>query len=249
MGDRIPVIAANWKMNMSNQEAVSFLMEFNPLVKAVEGVEILVFPPFTALSECMAAIGSNVKIGAQNMHSEPNGAFTGEISPLMLSSLGVDHVIIGHSERRAYFNETDGSVNQKVISAMENAMTPLICVGESLERRESGQAKQVVEAQLGKALEGVGEPQRLVIAYEPIWAIGTGRTATSAEAQDMHAHIRKVLINKYGDLANQTRIIYGGSVKPDNIKELMAQPDIDGALVGGASLDAQSFAAIVRYDG
>ena len=248
---RKKIIAANWKMNMTLTETENFLQAFRPEVEEVTTVEIVIAPPFTALAKLSELLGGSQKIrlGAQNFYFEKSGAYTGEISATMLRELFVKYVIVGHSERRQIFGETDSLINQKVIAAHANELKPILCVGETLEEREAGTEKEVLEKQLRGALAGVGAEQLLetVIAYEPVWAIGTGKTASSAQAQDAHAHVRAVL-EQLSDktAASKVRIQYGGSVKPANAKELLTQPDIDGALVGGASLEVRSFAEIVK---
>jgi triosephosphate isomerase (TIM) len=248
---RKKIIAANWKMNMTVAETESFLDAFRLEVEEVTAVEIVIAPPFTALAKLSELLGGSQKIrlGAQNFHFERSGAFTGEISATMLRELFVKYVIIGHSERRQIFGETDSLINKKVLAAHANELKPIFCVGETLEEREAGKEKQVLETQLRGGLAGVGAEQLVetVIAYEPVWAIGTGKTATSGQAQDAHAHVRSVL-EELSDktTARKVRIQYGGSVKPANAKELLSQPDIDGALVGGASLEARSFAEIIK---
>lgn len=247
---RTPIIAGNWKMNNTIAEAVQLVEKIkkSPLK---EDVEVVVAVPFTSLVDVKKAIeGSRIKLAAQNMHWEDKGAYTGEISPLMLKEIGIDYCIIGHSERRQYFNETDETVNKKVKATLKYNIKPIICVGETLEQRENNEAEQIVEKQLLKALEGVeiGKIKDIVIAYEPIWAIGTGKTASSDDADKMCAFIRRIIGNKYGEQASKAiRIQYGGSVKPNNIKELMDRENIDGALVGGASLVAEDFVKIVNY--
>jgi triosephosphate isomerase len=248
---RKKIIAANWKMNMTLTETENFLQAFRPEVEEVTTVEIVIAPPFTALAKLSELLGGSQKIrlGAQNFYFEKSGAYTGEISATMLRELFVKYVIVGHSERRQIFGETDSLINKKVIAAHANELKPILCVGETLEEREAGTEKEVLEKQLRGALAGVGPEQLLetVIAYEPVWAIGTGKTASSAQAQDAHAHVRAVL-EQLSDktTASKVRIQYGGSVKPANAKELLNRPDIDGALVGGASLEVRSFAEIVK---
>ena len=248
---RKKIIAANWKMNMTITETANFLESFRPEVDEISAVEIVIAPPFTALPKLSELLGGSQKIrlGAQNFYFEKSGAYTGEISAAMLRDLFVKYVIIGHSERRQIFGETDSLINKKVIAAHANELKPILCVGETLEEREAGTEKQVLETQLRGGLAGVSAEQfpETVIAYEPVWAIGTGKTATSAQAQDAHAHVRAVL-EELSDktTASKVRIQYGGSVKPNNAKELLSQPDIDGALVGGASLEVRSFAEIVK---
>ena len=246
---RRAVIAGNWKMNKTPDEAVKVINELIPLVKDAD-CEVVIFPTFVCLDAALkAAKGTNIKIGAQNMHFEEKGAFTGEISPLMLKELDMDYVIIGHSERRQYFNETNETVNKKVLKALEIGIDPILCVGETLEEREAGNTKDVCKVQVEKALENVSKEDiaKVVIAYEPIWAIGTGKTATSEDANDVIAYIRQVVANLYKDLANEVRIQYGGSVKPSNVGEIMNQSDIDGALVGGASLEANHYIQLVNF--
>jgi triosephosphate isomerase len=248
---RKKIIAANWKMNMTVSEAESFLKDFRLEVEEVSGVEIVIAPPFTALPKLSELLGGSQKIrlGGQNFHHEKSGAYTGEISSTMLRELFVKYVIIGHSERRQIFGENDELINKKVHAAMASELKPILCVGETLAEREAGKEKEILETQLRGGLAGVSAEQLLdtVIAYEPVWAIGTGKTATSAQAQDAHAHTRAVLAGLTDKAtADKVRIQYGGSVKPSNARELLHQPDIDGALVGGASLEARSFAEIVK---
>ena len=251
---RKKIIAANWKMNMTQAEAASFVETFLVEVNESIDVEIVIVPPFTAIAAVNTALGQaqHVKVGAQNMHWERAGAFTGEISPAMLRDLFVRYVVLGHSERRALFGETDEIVNRKVRAAHEAMLRPIVCVGETLEQREGGDVEKVLGTQLRGSLAELGakELQESVIAYEPVWAIGTGKTATAEQAQEAHAFIRRVL-GEISDeaTAEKIRIQYGGSVKPDNARTLMTQPDIDGALVGGASLDPRSFAQIVKGAG
>lgn len=246
---RKPIIAGNWKMNKTIAEAVEFVNEVKDKVQN-DKVEAVICAPFLALKDLKEATkGTNIKIGAQNMHFEEKGAFTGEISPLMLKELDMDYVVIGHSERRQYFNETDETVNKKVLKALEVGIDPILCVGETLEEREAGNTKDVCKVQVEKALENVSKEDlaKVVIAYEPVWAIGTGKTATSEDANDVIAYIREVVANLYGELANEVRIQYGGSVKPSNVAEIMNQSDIDGALVGGASLEANDYVKLVNF--
>ena len=248
---RKKIVAANWKMNMTQGEATAFVSTFLLEISKSRDVEIVIVPPFTAISAVNAALenAQHVKVGAQNMHWERAGAFTGEISPAMLRDLFVRYVVLGHSERRTLFGETDDIVNRKVRAAHEATLRPILCVGESLAQREAGEVEKVLTAQLKGSLAGVGakELQETVIAYEPVWAIGTGKTATADQAQEAHAFIRSVLAEISDEATSEKiRIQYGGSVKPDNARQLMSQPDIDGALVGGASLDPRSFAQIVQ---
>ncbi len=248
---RTPLIAGNWKMNKTPSEARALLADLVPRVSGAAGVEVAVAPPFPALGAAGAALaGSPVRLAAQNVHWEPAGAFTGEVSAAMLADLGVAYVIVGHSERRQMFGDTDASVARRAAAALSAGLTPIVCVGESLAEREAGRALAVVGEQVRGSVGplGQGDAGRIVLAYEPVWAIGTGRTATSAQAQEVHAHIRSVLEALTGpDRAADVRILYGGSVKPDNVASLMAEPDVDGALVGGASLDAETFASVVCF--
>ena len=245
---RRKVIAGNWKMNMLPNEAMEMITELEPLVKDTKN-EVILCVPFTDLFYCLnVAQGTNIKIGAQNMHFEEKGAFTGEVSGKMLKSIGVEYVIIGHSERRQYFAETDETVNKKIKSAFENELKPIVCVGETLEQREAGNAFEVITSQ---TLEGLSNEQvaNTIIAYEPIWAIGTGKTATSEDANEAIKKIREKICQIYGqNIAERVIIQYGGSMKPSNAKELLKMSDIDGGLIGGASLKADDFSAIVNYD-
>ena len=250
---RTPVIAGNWKLFKTIPEALAMISELKPLVAATSGVEIVVAPVFTALSKVADAIsGSNIKLSAQDCYWVEEGAFTGEVSPKLLKDAGCSHVIIGHSERRQYFSETDATVNKKTKAALAAGLKAIVCVGETLAEREADKTFAVIETQIKDGLEGLDTTQlgNAIIAYEPVWAIGTGKTASDAQAQEVHAFIRALVSKMYGaTAADAIRILYGGSVKPDNIKSLMAQTDIDGALVGGASLKADSFAAIVNFAG
>lgn len=236
---------------MTVPEALALVSGLLPSCSGKTDVEVVLGPPFTALHAVSGAIkGSGIALAAQNMHWEPKGAFTGEVSPAMLKDAGCAYVIIGHSERRQFFGETDATVNKKLAAAYANGLIPIMCVGETLDERERGDAFKVIETQLAGGLKDVGPKQAeaTVIAYEPVWAIGTGKTATPQQAQEVHAFIRGWLRKTYGDaVAGKIRIQYGGSVKPDNVKELMACEDIDGALVGGASLKADSFSALVNF--
>lgn len=246
---RKPIIAGNWKMNKTIAEAVEFVNEVKDKVQN-DKVEAVICAPFLALKDLKEATkGTNIKIGAQNMHFEESGAFTGEVAPVMLKEIGVDYVVIGHSERREYFNETDETVNKKVLKALEHGIDPILCCGETLEQRENNETKAVCKVQIEKALENVSKEDiaKVVIAYEPIWAIGTGKTATAEDANDVIAYIREVVANLYGELANNVRIQYGGSVKPANVTEIMNQSDIDGALVGGASLLPNDYVELVNF--
>jgi len=247
---RKKILAANWKMNLTHSEAESYLETFLSEIGQVNDVEIVIVPPFTAIPALVSASEkvAFLRIGAQNMHWEKNGAFTGEVSATMLRALYVKYVIVGHSERRTLFGETDEVVNRKVRAALEAGLRPILCVGESLHERDSGQVEEVLRRQLHKGLENVVEKDlpEIVVAYEPCWAIGTGRTATPAEAEQSHAFIRADLSELFGaTTADRVRIQYGGSVKPENAEDLMRQKNIDGALIGGASLDPRSFARII----
>lgn len=248
---RKKVIAGNWKMNMLPDETIKMIEELAPLVEGAQS-EVILCVPFTDLFYALlTAQNTNIKIGAQNMHWEENGAYTGEVSAKMLKSIGVEYVILGHSERRQYFNETDETVNKKLKKAFEVGLNPIVCVGETLEEREAGKANEIVTNQIRKAFEGITNVQatKTIIAYEPIWAIGTGKTATAEDANNMIYNIRQEMSNLYGQMTAQRVIIqYGGSVKASNCKELFSTSDIDGALVGGASLNADEFAKIVNYD-
>src|SRR5246500_3071652 len=248
---RKKVIAANWKMYKTPDQARDFFRDFLPLVSGHERDEIVVCPPFVDLPAAIeAAKGSNVAIGGQDVHWEKKGAFTGEISTGMLLALGCTHVIIGHSERRQYFGETDDIVNLKLKTALEAGLTPIVCVGEVLEEREAGLTEDVLRRQCLRAFHAISGKKagKLVVAYEPVWAIGTGKTATPQLASDAHALIRAEAAKAFGQgHADSLRILYGGSVKPENAKALMSEEEIDGALVGGASLDPKSFAAIIKY--
>ena len=247
---RKAIIAGNWKMNKTVDEAVKMIEELKALVKDAT-CDVVVCPTFVCLDAVKKAVaGSNIKVAAQNMHFEESGAFTGEVAPGMLEAMGVEYVVIGHSERREYFNETDETCNKKVKAALKHNITPILCCGETLEQRESGKYVEVLAGQIKADLEGLTkeEAEKVVIAYEPIWAIGTGKTATSEQANETIASIRKVVAEMFGqEVSDKVRIQYGGSVKPATIKEQMAQSDIDGALVGGASLVASDFAQIVNY--
>ena len=244
-------MAGNWKMYKTPAETTAFFEKFRPLVEKTEHCEIVICPPFTNIAAAAdAAKGSPIHVGAQNIAWAKEGAFTGEISAAMLLAVGATHAIVGHSERRQYFGETDATVLQRTQAALNAGLTPIVCVGERLEERESGQTEAVLVNQFEGGIALLTEAQfaRIVIAYEPVWAIGTGKTATPEIAADAHRVIRHEVRAKFGkDAADAVRILYGGSVKPDNVKSLMAQPEIDGSLVGGASLDPLSFAAIVNF--
>jgi triosephosphate isomerase (TIM) len=246
---RIPFIAGNWKMFKTVAEAVVFAKELRSAVKDVTSVEIVLAPPFTAIHAVAEALrNANVGVAGQNLHWEKEGAFTGEVSAPMLKEAGAEYAIIGHSERRRLFGETDATVNRKIAAAISAALTPIVCVGETLEERERNDTLLVLDRQIKDGLDRLTSEQvaELVIAYEPVWAIGTGRNATSAQAEEAHAHIRTRLRQWFGaDAAERCHVIYGGSVKPDNIADLIREPDVDGALVGGASLDVRSFTDIV----
>ncbi len=246
---RLPFIAGNWKMFKTVQETVVFVKELKRLVKDIDDVEIVVAPPFTAIhAAAEAARNTNIGIAAQDAFWEREGAFTGEIAPGMIKEAGAEYVIIGHSERRRMFAETDAIVNRKAVAAVAAGLGTIVCIGETLEERERNETLAVLDRQIKDGFDGLtGEHvAELVVAYEPVWAIGTGRTATAAQAGEAHAHIRSRLRQWFGgDAADRCHVIYGGSVKPDNIRELIAEPDVDGALVGGASLDVKSFADIV----
>lgn len=246
-----PLIAGNWKMNTTVDEAALLVKELRDLIHGTSDAEVLITPPFTVLQHISHLLaGSGIKLGGQNMHFEESGAFTGEVSGRMLKDVGCEYVILGHSERRQIFGETDESVNKKISAAIRDSLKPILCIGESLEERESGSALKTVGSQIKGALKGLGPGfiKTLTVAYEPVWAIGTGKTATAEEAEEVHNHIRELLFELFeSDAVRDVRILYGGSVKPDNIDTLMSQPNIDGALVGGASLKAKDFARIVNF--
>ena len=248
---RRKVIAGNWKMNMLPNEAIDFIQELTPLVKDTKN-EVILCVPYTDLFYALLHVqDTNIKIGAQNMHWEEKGAYTGEVSAPMLKSIGVEYVIIGHSERRQYFAETDETVNKKIKSALAHGLKPIVCVGETLEQREAGETEKVVTNQIAKAFEGIeaSDLEKIIVAYEPIWAIGTGKTATKEDANTTIMQIRKKLGEMYGqNEADGVIIQYGGSVKSSNAKELFEMSDIDGGLVGGASLKAEEFSNIVNYN-
>lgn len=247
---RKPFIAANWKLNNTVPESLKFVAAFTADLKSATGVDIAIAPPFTALYSLGVALAdTEFKLAAQNVYWEDSGAFTGEISGPMLVDVGCEYVIIGHSERRQFFGETDATVNRRIAAALRNKLTPIFCVGESLDEREANRTWDVIQTQLAGGLRGIDVAglRDFVIAYEPVWAIGTGKTATSGQAQEVHGLIRNYLRDAHGnEVADKVRILYGGSVKPSNSRELLANPDIDGALVGGASLKPDQFAAIVR---
>jgi triosephosphate isomerase len=246
---RIPVLAANWKMFKTSRDAIGYVREFSSMIKTFDDVEVVLAPPLLSIEAAAeAARNTSVGIAAQNLYFEREGAFTGEVSAAMIKAAGAEYVIIGHSERRRLFGDTDEWVNRKLRAALAAGLTPIVCIGETLEEREAGQTLAVLDRQVKVGFDGVTGDQvaDLVIAYEPVWAIGTGKNATPAEAGEAHAHIRGRLRQWFGaEAADGCRILYGGSVKPDNIRELIALPDVDGALVGGASLEVASFFEIV----
>jgi len=246
---KLPFICGNWKMYKTVADAVKYVKEFRAMVKDVSGVEIVLAPTFTALhAAAEAARNSNVAIAAQDLYWEREGAFTGEISAPMIREAGAEYVIVGHSERRTLFGETDTTVNRKAVAAFAAGLTPIVCIGETLDQRERNETFDVLDRQIRVGLDGLTQEQMalLVLAYEPVWAIGTGRNATPAQAAEAHGHIRQRLRQWFGgEAADQCHVIYGGSVKPDNIRDLITQPDVDGALVGGASLDIRGFFDIV----
>ncbi len=250
---RKPLIAGNWKMYLTRAEAVKLASAVAASCKGLTDREVMIAPAFTSLAavnEAVAGTDAPIRVAAQNVAWEEQGAYTGEISPPMLQDVGVDMVILGHSERRHVFGEDNALVNRRLVGALQFGLTPILCVGETLEEREQGNTFKTVEEQLSKGLQEVqvNQMQQVVLAYEPVWAIGTGKTATKEQAQEVHAFIRNALVALYEKtLADSVRILYGGSVKPENIDSLMAQPDIDGALVGGAALQAESFARIINF--
>jgi triosephosphate isomerase len=247
------MIAGNWKMNLTLAEAAQLIKAIADGIKGLDGVEVLVAPPFTTLLRVKEAIGkAPILLAGQNVHWEAQGAFTGEVSASMLADAGCTHVILGHSERRTLFGETDEIIDRKAAAAVKKGLIPIVCIGETLEEREKRLTFQIIERQLSLSLksfrEGKALPSTTILAYEPVWAIGTGRTATPEQAQEVHQFIRQWLKAQFGERAGETiRILYGGSVKPDNVRDLMSKPDIDGALVGGASLKPESFLPIVRF--
>jgi triosephosphate isomerase len=248
---RIPIVAGNWKMNMgSPSEAVEMLKKLIPLVEKTNSIDIVIAPPFTALLSTIQAVkNTNIMVGGQNMYYEENGAYTGEISPVFLKDLGCKYVILGHSERRDVFNESDDLINKKLKKALEFGLNPIICIGEHLEERETGKTKDVIENQFNLTFKGLKNEEfgRIVIAYEPIWAIGTGKTATPEQAEEIHIFIRELIARNYGKkIAEIVRIQYGGSIKPNNAKEIFKKKNIDGGLVGGASLQSESFYKIIK---
>lgn len=246
-----PFIAANWKMYKTVFETEEYIKNFLPLVDGIKDRDIVLCIPFTSLYVASKLLmSSNVKLGAQNMYIEEKGAYTGEISPLMLKDLGCSYVILGHSERRKYFGERDDFINRKVVTAIKYGLTPIVCIGETLEEREEGKTFEVLKYQLNNSLANLSnsEVEKIVIAYEPVWAIGTGKNATPQQAQEAHNFIRKEYSTMYGAAAEKVRIIYGGSISPENFKSIMEQPDVDGGLVGGSSLDPEKFSKIVMFD-
>ena len=253
MPERTPLIAGNWKMNLGLEESAGLIRAVSETLRDLEGVDVLVAPPFTSLPAVKKAIGdAGILLAGQNMHWETSGAFTGEISPGMLREAGCSHVILGHSERRSLFKETNEEINLKVGAAIIAGLVPIVCIGETLDEREGGRTFEVVKEQLEGSLKNFLEeksmPPTTLLAYEPVWAIGTGRTATPEQAQEVHEFIRGWIGQSFDqDTAERVRILYGGSVKPDNAADLMSRPDIDGALVGGASLKADSFIPIIRF--
>jgi len=253
MKQRISMIAGNWKMNLSLAEGAQLVKAISKGTEGLDGVEVLVAPPFTALLRVKEAIGkAPILLAGQNMHWEANGAFTGEVSASMLADAGCTHVILGHSERRTLFGETDQVIDRKAAAAVKKGLIPILCIGETLEEREKGLTFQIIERQLRLSLKSFMEAKKLppttILAYEPVWAIGTGRTATPEQAQEAHQFIRQWVKAQFGEKTAETiRILYGGSVKPDNVRDLMSKPDIDGALVGGASLKPESFLPIIRF--
>jgi len=246
---RTPLIAGNWKMFKTVAEAVVFAKELRSLVKDISGVDIIVAPPFTAIHAVAEALrNANVAVSAQDVYWEKEGAFTGEVSAGMIKEAGAEYAIIGHSERRRLFGETDATVNRKIVAAIGVGLTPIACIGETLDERERNETLAVLDRQIKNGLDGLasGQVGELVVAYEPVWAIGTGRNATAAQAEEAHAHIRTRLRQWFGaEAADRCRVLYGGSVKPDNIANLIQEPDVDGALVGGASLEVRSFGELV----
>lgn len=251
MHARRPIVAANWKMNKTPSQTAAFFQSFLPRFGQSCASDVVVVPPFTSIPKAAESLAGHavVKLGAQNVHPAASGAYTGEVSLDFLKELAVTYVVLGHSERRQYFGETDAFINQKVLATLKAGLTPILCIGETLEQRDAGQLETVCRTQLkgGLASLASGDAAKIVVAYEPVWAIGTGRTATPAQAQEAHAFVRSVLVEVFGaEGAQQVRIQYGGSMKADNAAELMAQPDVDGGLVGGAALDPDSFFRIVE---
>jgi triosephosphate isomerase len=251
MSTRTPVIAGNWKMYKTCDQAAEAAKALKGLVAGVNDVEVMIAPPFTALVPVAEQLkGSTIGLGAQNLHWEAEGAYTGEIAADMIVSAGCRYVIIGHSERRQYFGETDLTVNKKIRAAVNAGLIPVMCIGESESQRDGGETFSILDKQIQNGLESfvLDDLQTLIVAYEPVWAIGTGKTATKEQAQEVHSHVRQWFAGRFDDgYAQGLRILYGGSVKPSNVKDLMAMPDVDGALVGGASLDPGTFSQLVRY--
>ena len=246
---RKPIIAGNWKMNKTPAQGAELVNELKPLVKDADCDVVVCVPATDIYAVAQAVKGSNIHLGAQNVHFAESGAYTGEISADMLLELGVEYVIIGHSERRQYFGETDETVNKRTLTALNKGLIPIVCVGETLEEREGNKTEEVLKRQITEGLKGVEDLTKLVVAYEPVWAIGTGKTATAEQANETIGYIRKVLAENFcADCAAKVRIQYGGSMKGSNAKELMAQPEIDGGLIGGASLKAPDFALVVNYN-
>lgn len=246
------LIAGNWKMNRNVEESRSLAADIVAELGEIQSVDLLICPPYTSLDRVHGVIaGTSIQLGAQDMHWEKEGAYTGKVSAGMLQSVGVTSVILGHSEQRTYFHETDRTVNQKTVAALEAGLTPIVCVGETLEEREGGKMEGVIRTQVMEGLKGFSpsDLEKIVIAYEPVWAIGTGKTASPEQAQDVHAFIRGLLKELAGDVSDKIRILYGGSMKPDNAAGLLSKPDIDGGLIGGASLKAADFAGIARAAG
>jgi triosephosphate isomerase len=247
---RKPLMAGNWKMNKTIAESVSFVRMLKTAAADIKDVDVLVCPTFICVNVVYNEVkGSNINVGAQDLFWEEKGAFTGEVSASMLKDVGCSYVLVGHSERRQYFGEVDKAVNKKVKAALLNDIVPIVCVGETLREREENATFKVIEKQVKESLSDLSqeEASKLVIAYEPVWAIGTGKTATPQQAQEVHAFIRETYSQLYKDVADKVRVLYGGSVKPDNVSELMKQSDIDGGLVGGASLEVESFVKLVKY--
>ena len=252
MSTRTPLIAGNWKMHKTGTQAMESASQLKTLIAGASGVEVMIAPAYTALYQVSQVLqGTSVRLAAQNLHWEPKGAFTGEIATDMLCDAGCSHVIIGHSERRQFFGETDSTVNKKVVAALSAGLIPVVCIGESESERDSGKTFSVLDKQVRDGLKDVffEGPEKLVIAYEPVWAIGTGKSATREQAQEAHEFIRSLVEKLFGsEFASRMRILYGGSVKPDNVKALMEMPDVDGALVGGASLDPETFSRLVLFN-
>jgi triosephosphate isomerase len=248
---RIPIIGGNWKMHLGTlDDAISMVKKLKNLVKGIRSIDIVIAPPFTVLNSVVKELRkTNVNVAAQNMYFEDEGAFTGEISPSFLKSMGVKYVILGHSERRVIFGETDDLINKKIKKALETSLIPIVCIGENLDAREAGKTKEIIGNQMDLSFQNMTNQDmlKIIIAYEPIWAIGTGKTATPEQAEEIHVFIREILKEKYGEkVADETRIQYGGSIKPTNAKSLFSKENIDGGLVGGASLNSDSFFEIIK---